>query len=57
MWHQRFGHVGVKSLQQLAHNGFADGFDFDMSRKLTFCETCPYGKQHRTKFTLSTTRA
>lgn len=26
-------------------------------KNITFCETCPLGKQHRTKFPLSSTRA
>ena len=57
IWHQRFGHLGVGNLQRLAHQELADGFNFDVSRKLTFCETCPLGKQHRPKFPLSSTRA
>ena len=57
IWHKRFGHLGVGSLQRLAREKFADGFDFDASQKLKFCETCPLGKQHRTKFPSSSTRA
>ena len=57
IWHKRFGHLGVGSLLKLAREGLADGFDFDASRKLTFCEMCPLGKQHRTKFPSSSTRA
>ena len=57
IWHKRFGHLGVGSLQRLAREKLADGFDFDASQKLKFCETCPLGKQHRTKFPSSSTRA
>ena len=57
IWHKQFGHLGVGSLQRLACEELVDGFDFDASRKLTFCETCPLGKQHRTKFPSSSTRA
>lgn len=32
-------------------------FDFNASQPLTFCETCPQGKQHRTKFVSSDRRA
>ena len=47
----------MDSLQKLAHEELTDGFDFDVSRELSFCETCPQGKQHRTKFPTSTRRA
>ena len=57
IWHKRFGHLGAGSLQKLSRDGLVDGFDFDASQKLTFCETCPLGKQHRTKFPSSSTRA
>ena len=57
IWHKRFGHLGLGSLQRLAREKLADGFDFDAYRKLKFCETCPFGKQHRTKFPSSSTRA
>ena len=57
LWHKRFGHLGVGSLQRLARERLVDGFDFDASKQLTFCETCPQAKQHRTKFPTSSTRA
>ena len=57
IWHKRFGHLGIGSLQKLAREKLADGFDFDPTKKLTFCESCPQGKQHRTKFTSSSRRA
>lgn len=57
VWHKRFGHLGVGSLQSLAREGLVDGFDFDASKRLTFCETCPQAKQHRTKFSTSSTKA
>ena len=34
-----------------------DGFDFDPNGEITFCEVCPQGKQHRTKFFSSSNRA
>ena len=55
--HKRFGHLGIGSLQKLAREELTDGFDFDVTRKLTFCESCPQGKQHRTKFSSSSRRA
>ena len=57
IWHKRFGHLGMGSLQKLAREELADGFDFDTTGKLTFCESCPQGKQHRTKFSSSSGRA
>lgn len=56
VWHKRFGHLGVSSLQRLAREKLVDDFDFDGSKQLTFCETCPQAKQSRTKFTTSSTR-
>ena len=57
VWHRRFGHLGVGSLQRLSRDRLADGFDYNASQQLTFCETCPQGKQHRTKFPSSDRRA
>lgn len=57
LWHKRFGHLGVGSLQSLARERLVDGFDFDSSKRLTFCETCPQAKQHRSKFSASSTKA
>ena len=57
IWHKRFGHLGIGRLQKLAREQLADGFDFDTTGKLTFCESCPQGKQHRTKFSSSSRRA
>ncbi len=52
IWHKRLG-----GLQKLAKEKLVVGFDFDASKELTFCESCPQGKQHRTKFSSSTRRA
>ena len=57
IWHKRYGHLGVSSLQKLACKNLVTGFDFDATRELTFCEACPQGKQHRTKFSSSVRRA
>ena len=57
IWHKCFGHLGIGSLQKLAREELADGFDFDATRKLTFCESRPQGKQRRTKFSSSSRRA
>ena len=57
IWHKRFGHLSVGGLQKLALEKLVNGFDFDTSKQFNFCETCPKGKQHRTKFSPSNTRA
>ena len=57
LWHKRYGHLGMSSLQKLANKNLVDGFDFNLSQDLTFCEACPQGKQHRNKFTPSSRRA
>ena len=36
IWHKKFRHLGVGSLQKLAKQKLVDGFDFDSSRELTF---------------------
>ena len=40
VWHKRYGHLGVSSLQKLANKNLVDGFDFNLSQELTFCEAC-----------------
>ena len=49
IWHRRFGHLGACNLQRAREN-LVDGFDYDQSKELTFCEPCVEGKQHRSKF-------
>lgn len=50
LWHRRYGHLGENGLKKLAKDGLVDGFSFDASKKLNFCEPCVEGKIHRTKF-------
>ncbi len=57
IWHKRFGHLGIGGLQQLARENLVDGFSFIPNSKLSFCESCLQGKQHRTKFPKSMSRA
>ena len=45
--HRRFGHLGVRNLQRLARDKLVDGFDYDASKDITFCEVCVEGKQHQ----------
>ena len=58
VWHCRFGHLYLKSLQKLAKDNLVDGFDFTATRDIQFCESCLEGKQHKSSFpTKSETRA
>ena len=50
VWHRRFGHLGLRNLQRLSRKNLVDGFDYDASKELTFCEPCVEGKQHRNRF-------
>jgi len=53
VWHRRFGHLGVRNLQKLAKDKLADGFDYDLSKGIDFCESCTEGKHHRSRFPTS----
>ena len=57
IWHRRFGHLGIQNLQRLAREKLVDGFDFDVSEQLDFCEMCAEGKHHRSHFPTSCRRA
>ena len=50
VWHRRYGHLGAQSLRQLAVEGMVDGFDYDGSKKISFCEPYIEGKHHRSPF-------
>ena len=56
IWHRRFGHLGVGSLRQLTRENLVDGFDFDPSLDLSFCEPCAEGKHCRVPFHPKTVR-
>ena len=50
IWHRRYGHLGVQSLKKLAKDKLADGFDYNTSREIEFCEPSAEGKHHRSQF-------
>ena len=50
MWHHRYGHLGAQGLRQLAVGNLVDGFDYNTSKHLNFCEPCTEGKHHRSPF-------
>ena len=47
IWHQRFGHLGMKNLQKLATDQLVNGLDYDVTKDIKFCEPCVDGKHHR----------
>ena len=46
----------MRNLERLARDKLVDGFDYDTSKELIFCEPCVEGKQHRIKFLSSIRR-
>ena len=50
IWHQRYGHLGVDNLKKLVDDDLVDGFQYNPSKELEFCEPCAKGKQHKKKF-------
>ena len=53
IWHRRFGHLGTKNLQRLANEKLVNGFNYDATKEINFCESCVKGKHHRTQFPTS----
>ncbi len=50
IWHRRFGHLGERNLCKLAENSLVNGFDYDVSKSIEFCESCVSGKMCRSSF-------
>ena len=50
VWHRRFGHLGARNLQKLAKDKLVDGFDYDVSKQIGFCESCAEGKHQKSQF-------
>ncbi len=50
IWHRRFGHLGERNLCKLAENSLVNGFDYDVSNSIEFCESCVSGKMCRSSF-------
>lgn len=53
LWHRRYGHLGVQSLQKLAREGLVKGLTYNPSKGVEFCETCVGGKHKTTPFQAS----
>ena len=50
IWHRRFGHLDGQNLKHLAKENLVQGFDYDATKILTFCEPCIKGKQSKLPF-------
>ena len=51
VWHQRFGHLNVSSLKQLASKQMVTGLSYaDVANDMEMCEPCIQGKHHRSPF-------
>ena len=40
IWHRWFGHLETRNLQKLANNKMVDGFDYNATKEVRFCESC-----------------
>ena len=49
-WHWHFGHVGISSLEPIAHKNLVDGFDVDTTTQPTACDACIQSKQTMSPF-------
>ena len=49
-WHQRYGHLSESSLKKLVKENLVEGFTYNPSKDLSFCEPCAKAKHHRAKF-------
>jgi hypothetical protein len=50
MWHQRYGHLGLSSLQTLLDQCLITGLDLDPASSKQDCEACTLAKQHAAPF-------
>ena len=48
--------IGETALKSMANEKLVEGFSYDSSNKLSFCEPCAYAKNHRTTFPKNETR-
>ena len=44
IWHRRFGHVGMTSLQQMLDEKLVEGFNVDIQSPKYDCEACVQAK-------------
>lgn len=56
VWHERLGHLNLKSLKAMSEKGMIEKVDFEGMDNFV-CEGCQYGKQHRLTFSDRINRA
>ncbi len=54
LWHERFGHLGMQNLQQLATKEMVKGLPARFESRNPVCSGCMMGKQSRSPFSSST---
>ena len=57
LWHPQYGHLGVKSLQQLARGDLVEGLNYNASNEISFCEPCLKGKHQESISTIQRKKA
>ena len=57
LWHERFGHIGMQSLEQLARKGLVQGLPQILGPLESVCAGCMKGKQARDSFPSSEHKA
>ena len=50
MWHRRYGHLGISSIQTLLDKKFVTGLDIDLQSPKYDCEACTLAKQQVAPF-------
>ena len=50
LWHQRFGHLGMRNLKILRDEKLVNGLSLSDTEDMSFCEGCTKGKQKRNAF-------
>ena len=50
LWHQRFGHLGMRNLKILRDEKLVNGLSLSDTEDMSFCEGCAKGKQKRNAF-------
>ena len=55
LWQRCYSHLGEGNLRKLAVDEMVSGFDYDVSKRIGFCEPCVSGKHHRSPFPVNST--
>ena len=56
LWHRRYGHLGGRNLEKLSKVNLVEGFDYCISKEISFCEPCLKGKLQRNQFSAHSER-